>query len=315
MDSIFYIVLIILFIRFVIHWMKQNKEKGKIEKFGENNDSDLGHILDRYADFSKDEIIESSVGFYLFCIDRKSKDFIFITQNETVYRLSYDNLKTYSIEEVSDDIVNLRLNTTFTQKPIILIECFNRMKALTKMPSFRQNITALDDLYDLEISKISRLDEVLNEIVIARNGISDQPTPPPYIKHEKTEVPPVITIVNEKKLPVESKPKVNKPHIHQEEIIEVPETIEIIEEIDVPSVEVNYIPMNAPEEIPEIKKEQTASSVEDVPGKVRISLEEIEEYSRGKFLDSDIQSIFSDARMRGKKDIYITEEQLENLKK
>ncbi len=307
MDSIFYIILIIIIIRFVNHFMKQSKEKSGIEKFGETNGSDLEYILNRYGDFSSDEIIESSVGFYLFSIDRKNKDFIFITEEETVYRLSYDNLRKYSIEEVSDDIITIKLNTTFTQKPIISIECFNRIKALSKLPSFRQNTIALDELYNTEIEKMNRLNEILGEIADAGNVIAVESTPPPYIDRRPRQTDKPI---------IKSDLKSEKADSYKGEIIRILDAIKKSKEAQeaLHQTDDNRIAPQQ-EEIINIKKENTENLPEDIPGKVRISLTEVEEYSRGKFLDSDIQSIFSDARMRGKKYIYITEEQLENLKK
>ncbi len=61
-------------------------------------------------------------------------------------------------------------------------------------------------------------------------------------------------------------------------------------------------------------EEQSEVGEKPDDGLVKISLSDVEYYSYGKFLDSDVQSAVGDAKMRGKKEIFITKEQLEKLK-
>lgn len=319
MNLFIYAIICIFIFKVANFLIKRNKEQAKMEKF--KNSSYMEHMLGRYGDFLEDETIESSVGFYLFSIDRENKDFIFITEDETVYRLSYDNLTDYSIEEVKDNIIRISLHTTFSQKPVISIECFNKVKALPKMTSLHQNIKSLNDLYKEEISKINRVGEILNEIITTRNSdfYKSVTSPPPYTPtyKEKNDKPLVIEIDNQQELSANESLNKNEPkYIFEEEIIEVPETVELLnQDNDELSNQAEDQITNHPTEEPEIKIEPIKNSEDQVEGKVKISLTEIEGYSRGKFLDPEIQSVFSDAKMRGNQYIYITQEQMEDLKK
>ena len=51
-----------------------------------------------------------------------------------------------------------------------------------------------------------------------------------------------------------------------------------------------------------------------IEGEIQISLSEIEEYSRGKFLEYEVRSAVSDAKMKGLKYISLSKEQLDRLK-
>lgn len=321
MDTIIYIILIVIVVRALSSYFKKKNEASQNASFNPKG-SPLKRILANYGDFSADIIIESPLDFYLFSVDETQKDFIFITEAKAVYRLSYDNLKSYSIRKKEGAEIRLDLMTTFAKKPIITITCFDATTALAKLSGSERSTVSTSQLYEEELDNVELIEEILSEILSERTSYSED-VPPPYVEPtqpivvEKTiVVPPAEPIVDITEV-VEPKPKgivyipevqVTKPieevSVREEEIPTSPNSI-FVEPVVVESDRVG------------VKPEKTEEVIENdiLEGNICVSLDDVEEYSRGKFLESAVQSAFSDARLHGKKYIVITEEQFENLKK
>lgn len=323
MNTIIYIILIVIIVRSLTSYLKKKNEVPQNANFSPK-DSPLKRILANYGDFSADIIIESPFDFYLFSVDELKKDFIFITEVKAVYRLSYDNLKSYSIRKKEGAEIRLDLITTFEKKPIITIICFDATTALAKLSGSQRSAVSTSQLYEEELENIELIEEVFSEILEERISESED-VPPPYVEsstqpmiEEEAVVTPLVEPSKETAHVIEVIPE--KIDLSETKVIDAPNSEKACE-LDKPDSDsiifANTDIVDPELDFVDVKPEKTEEVVESdiAEGNVCVSLEDVEEYSRGKFLESAVQSAFSDARLHGKKYIVITEEQFENLKK
>ncbi|WP_029903112.1 hypothetical protein [Prevotella sp. 10(H)] len=328
--SIFgYFIVIFIIIKLASYFIKQSQKETTSSTPHNDWESSysqrLRSILKSCEGFDEDEIIDSAVGFYLFSYDNDRKEFIFIEDKGTIHWLSYKNLLEYRVRENKDYKINIDLKTTAPDQPYLSIECFNKDKLLMKMPQLQYRQNDVDSLYELERDKVDDIEDILQTILEEGKEISinDVPVPPPYIQKEEEvkveEYEPETTSTTINIMDVITSVQDTKNEISediQEEVIiiehetEIPEIIEENTSADIPEYISEPIqPIEILNNTPIEKK-----PVKDADGKIEVSLSEIEDYSRGKFLEYEVQSAVSDAKMRGKKVIYLTDEQLEKLK-
>ncbi|MBK5719243.1 hypothetical protein JGH11_00005 [Dysgonomonas sp. Marseille-P4677] len=313
------IIIAVLSIIFKLVNAYNEPKQGPISSPESISDIPLRNVLNRYSDFSANMIVESSVNLYLFALNRRDKEFIVICDPNTVYRLSYDKLKDYVVKKLENSTIALNLFTTLPQKPVIFISCFNEARILAKEAESGQHVTSidLDDLYNIELEKIEELALLLDEILAVNENILEEHLQSPYVE-DYTGLDQDRDTITNIEIQIVDTTKEERAYTREEESIKEEEPSYVYEE---PLVIIPSVPTLEKQEPAEEESELSTTNNNNpenvtLPDEnIQISLTEIEEYSRGKFLDSDIQSAFSEARMKGKKHIYITKEQLENLKK
>ncbi|MDR1882469.1 MAG: hypothetical protein LBR26_06765 [Prevotella sp.] len=319
--SIFgYLILIFIVYRVVSKFIKQDGEQGSNGSNGSNGfkwadfySQRLRSVLNTCQGFDNDGIIDSAAGFYLFSYDSTAREFVFIEDDEVIHRFSYRDLIEYKVRETKDHKIIIDLETSFPDKAYISIECFEKEKLLKKMPQLQYRLHEIDGLHELERDKADRIEDILAEITEENKEAPDVLLPPPYKDYGNVEVikpaipalpavENIITAVREKKegAPVENEKQVEV----MQETCEAPEAIpETIREM--------------PEAVSEEKPMKIHESGKEKPlanGKIPVSLSEIEDYSRGKFIEYEVRSAVGDAKMKGQKYIYLTNEQLDRLK-
>lgn len=318
--SIFgYAILIFILIRLVNHFMKQSREQNQNSSNGFNwSDSysqRLRSVLKTCEGFNGDEIIDSAVGFYLFSYDSAAKEFIFIEDDDVIHRLSYRDLIDYKVRESKNYRIIIDLKTSLSGKPYISLVCFEREKLLRKMPQLQYKTHEIDKLYELERDKIDEIEDFLSGIIEENKAVSD--TPPAYKEEEivketgviKIEIPPVPANVADIVTAIKEEKEEIATFLDEEPVIEAVE--EIPDVYGTISAEEQSEPLLEEEESIQAEVEEETPAID---GEIKISLSEIEEYSRGKFLEYEVQSAVSDAKMKGQKYIYLSKEQLEKLK-
>lgn len=318
--SIFgYAILIFILIRLVNHFMKQSREQNQNSSNGFNwSDSysqRLRSVLKTCEGFNGYEIIDSAVGFYLFSYDSAAKEFIFIEDDDVIHRLSYRDLIDYKVRESKNYRIIIDLKTSLSGKPYISLVCFEREKLLRKMPQLQYKTHEIDKLYELERDKIDEIEDFLSGIIEENKAVSD--TPPAYKEEEivketgviKIEIPPVPANVADIVTAIKEEKEEIATFLDEEPVIEAVE--EIPDVYETTSAEEQSEPLLEEEESIQAEVEEETPAID---GEIKISLSEIEEYSRGKFLEYEVQSAVSDAKMKGQKYIYLSKEQLEKLK-
>ncbi|MDH6307279.1 hypothetical protein M2451_000428 [Dysgonomonas sp. PFB1-18] len=339
MGTFFYLIIISIIVFRVVKYL--NKNKGEQDEWASSRNRPVQPQPQpvkktSFYDFKDDdgdkEVIESPYGFYTFMVDWDKKEFSIVQDKGEKINVVFFNLKGYEVKTRNDAVITLELKTYLPGKSFISIECFSKIKVLPQLPEWQRRPLELNKVYDQELAQVDEIDDILSDIM-DENGVQSTTTPPPYKQEkkiqEKKETPVAVPVVPNILDIVESIPE-KKEEI---EIKTEPEEIPIVE---IPAVIIEEVK----EEIPEIKSERQEIKIEDpfestppyeeikiegrpvepVPDsedagdKVRVSLSDVEYYSYGKFLDSEVQSAVGDAKMRGKKEIFITKEQLEKLK-
>lgn len=313
--SIFTILVIIFIIVPIIKSIFKYFNEQKPHSTGYNwkklYSSRLRSILSSYNNFQDEEIIDSAIGFYLFSYNDDTKEFIFIQEeNVAVINLfNYKQLISYNIRNTRDYGIFIDLKTTVPNKTHISIECFNRETALKKIPYLVSSPSEFDNLYRIEQKKVEDIEYILRDILDERNN-SEQP---PVYQEEivSTVSSPIIP------LPLESE-------IQTTEVKEEPAATEIEEYSDfeelIPEEEVleehfqDEIPIPEESSVDQPADEEKTPVIEENNSKVLVPLSDIDEYSRGKFLDWEVQSAVGDAKVKGRRFIYLSPEQLEKLK-
>lgn len=320
--SIFgYAILIFIIIRLVNHFIKQSREQSQTPSSGFNwadsYSQRLRSILKTCEGFDEDEIIDSAVGFYLFSYDSAAKEFIFIEEDDVIHRLSYRDLIDYKVRENKDYRIIIDLKTSFSGKPYISLVCFEREKLLRKMPQLQYKMHEIDNLYELERDKIDEIEDVLSGIIEENKAVAD--TPPPYkeeqiVKTEviKVEIPPVPGNVADIVAAIKEEKEEAIAFLDEEPAIEAVREIPDVYEV-APEAEEQSEPLIV-EERPIEAAPEMGEETPVIEGEIQIPLSEIEEYSRGKFLEYEVRSAVSDAKMKGLKYISLSKEQLERLK-
>lgn len=325
MSLFVYAAIAFIIVQFVKHFIKHNREESQRSSnrfnWSESYSLRLRSVLKTCEGFSDDDIIDSAVGFYLFSYDSTAREFIFIENDGVIHWLPYNDLIEYKVREGNDYRIMIDLKTSFSGKPYISIECFDREKLLKKMPQLQYKLDEIDKLYELEREKIEEIEYILSEIIEEDNrGIAD--TPPPYKEEEikkepetvKVEISPIPVILADVVTAVKEVKEEAVTFIEKEIPIEIVEEAPAVYEIIPEREEIVPEPFPAVEEPASIPEPEVKEEAPVADGNVEVSLSEIEEYSRGKFLEYEVQSAVSDAKMRGKKYIYLTNEQLEKLK-
>lgn len=316
--SIFTIIAIVLIIVKVVQYLLRDRgETGRqwqhpLPNRDESNDDE------EYDS----EYIESDFGFYIFEVYPAEEEFSFTSDNET-YDFSYSDLKNFSVKTTNDAVIAITLITNIPDKSQITIECFNRVKVFAQLPSHNRNIADLNRIYEEERRKVERIKEVLNEILYQNNPSSHtneeegKKEAPVFVEVKEETVIPPIPAVNI--FDIVDSVKDNKNTVLKEEpkTTDTLPTYTVAEEIEEPEI----IPIDTETSNENIFNEESVYNqqpeIEEkiIPeGKTSITIDEVEELSRGKFLEYNIQSAISDAKMKGDKEIYITEEELEKLK-
>ncbi len=337
MGTFFYLVIISIIVFKVVQYL--NKKKGEQDEWASSQNSPVQpqpqpvkktSFYDFKDDEEEKEVIESPYGFYSFTVDWNKKEFSIIQDKGEKINIVFFNLKGYEVKTKNNAVITLELRTYLPGKPFISIECFSKIKVLPQLPEWQRRPLELNKVYDQELEQVDEIDDILSEIM-DENGTPTSATPPPY-KSEKIETPvtvPVVPNIQDIVESVSDKKEEIKTKIKTEEIpiIEIPAVI--VEEVkeEIPEMKIEPLqpqeikiedPFEATPPYEEIKIEprpvEPVSHNEDTGDKVRVSLSDVEYYSYGKFLDSEVQSAVGDAKMRGKKEIFITKEQLEKLK-
>lgn len=331
MDFIFYFILLAILFRVVGYIFKSagaNQNNSTSYEPADSADDDFYDILGSIDGFSDDEIVESVTESYLFSIDRTSKQFIFILRDGTVYRYNFEKLVSYSVRKQENKTIAIDLKVRDINRPYIYINCFDTLKLYNEHPRQFSNVDELVDLYKEELENIDEIKKILDEIlkendrIAASAPMKEQPiiTPIPEQRPKPKPVKTVLEVVETIK-----DVKEEKDTVVIEEVVEEPLIVETVttiapekevEQLYVPDYSykplqeevVNAEPLIVSPPSPAIEEEK------DDEGRTKTTIDEIEALSRGKFLDSAIQSAVSDAKMRGKKFIYLTDEQLDNLK-
>ncbi|GAB6123027.1 hypothetical protein [Dysgonomonas termitidis] len=322
--SIFgYAILIFIIIRFVNHFIKQSRDQKQTSSSGFNwSDSyslRLRSVLKTCEEFNDDEIIDSAVGFYLFSYDNTAREFIFIEDDDVIHRLSYSNLIEYKVRENKDYKIMIDLKASFSGKPYISLACFDREKLLRKMPQLQYKLYEIDNLYELERNKIDEIEDILSGIIEENKMLTG--TPPPYKKEVivkepnviKIEIPPVTANVADIVTAIKEEKEDAVTFLEERPVIEPAEENSGVSEIVAETKVEQPGPVPEKEEATDIEPE-VEEEVPVIDGNIQISLAEIEEYSRGKFLEYEVRSAVSDAKMKGQKYICLSKEQLEKLK-
>lgn len=337
MGTFFYLVIISIIVFKVVQYL--NKKKGEQDEWASSQNRPVQpqpqpvkktSFYDFKDDEEEKEVITSPYGFYSFIVDWGKKEFSVTQDKGEKINIVFFNLKGYEVKTRNDAVITLELKTYLPGKSFISIECFSKIRVLPQLPEWQRRPLELNKVYDQELAQVDEIDDILSDIM-DENGSQTSATPPPYKEEKKVEekketpvavpvVPNILDIVKsipDKKEGIETK-------VEQEEIpvVIVEEVEEEIPEVKVESYQPQEIKIEDPfEETPpyeEIKIEprsvEPVSHNEDTGDKVRVSLSDVEYYSYGKFLDSEVQSAVGDAKMRGKKEIFITKEQLEKLK-
>ena len=317
MGTLFYLLLIFLFIKLIQYVIKKAKEQSEAQNYEApkqifpQQQTKTSSYNSLYSD---DEVFESSLGFYSFGTDDDKEEFYFKV-NDKNYTFAYRNLLDYEVKTRNDAVITIELKTNRPGLAFLEIECFSKQKAVGLLPEDERRPLPLHRLYEEELETAEEIGEVLEDILednkdYEEEEIKVEETPPPVpviVMEEKTEDKKEETVVdNTLSLfdiieSIEAKKEVMSENIISEPVEQYPS---IEEQISEPEPEI-YKPL---EEQPYIVEEITDDDL------VRISLSDVDYYSYGKFLDSEVQSAVGDAKMRGKKEIFITKEQLEKLK-
>ena len=328
---------LVLIIAFAIFKLFQYLLKGARENQSSHPPQQQRGAMSQYGGFIESETIESLFGFYTFSIDREDKEFIFVTEDKTAYRLPYAKLKNYSIKARSEAVIIIELKTFITTKPIIEIECFNKLKVLPRLDEMNRSVTGLNILYEKEKAKVIKIGEILDEILKENKGNVIELPPPHRLEKLTTEQkvkevqptpqPATVNLLDilesaQKKKEeaiiqdIEIENNIELEEIVEElEVEEIEETANEYETIEVPLEAIDYTEEEFTDEnVIKEERNEIEEKQEDMAEMVRVSLSDVEYYSRGKFLEPGVQHEVSEAKMRGKKEIFITKEQLERLK-
>ncbi|MBD8387710.1 hypothetical protein [Dysgonomonas sp. BGC7] len=319
--SIFTIfVIIAIIVKIVQYFLKGNEESQSSDDRWQSHHTTLAESSDDEGYDS--EYIESDFDFYTFEVYPEEEEFSFTTDDET-YDFSYSALKDFSVKTTNDAVISITLITNIPDKSQVTIECFNRVKVFAQLPSHNRNIADLNRIYEVERRKVERIKEVLNEILYQNNPSSHineeegkkEETDFVEVKAEEVTLPiPTVNIFDildsvkdNKNMVLMEEPKTADtfPEYTVAEEIEEPEMTPIVRETSNENI---FNEESIYNQQPEITEKVIPE------GKTSITIDEVEELSRGKFLDYSIQSAISDAKMKGDKEIYITEEELEKLK-
>ncbi|MFV0328616.1 MAG: hypothetical protein ACK5KL_02145 [Dysgonomonas sp.] len=311
--SIFTILVIIFIIvpiiKSIFKHFNEQKPHATGYNWGKLYSARLRSILSSYNNFRDEEIIDSAIGFYLFSYNDDTNEFIFIQEEDIaiINHFTYMQLISYNIRNTRDYNIIIDLKTTVPNKTHISIECFNREIALKKIPYLTSSPSEFDNLYQIEKEKVEEVEYILQEILEKRSNTEQ---PPVY----KEEVP-IYTIP----IPVDNEVQVIdvKEEIIPTEIEEdVPVLGELVTEEEEVLDETPYYETSQLEELVtnQSDKEEKIPVTEESSGEIEVSLTDIDDYSRGKFLDWEILSAVGDAKIKGQKSIYLSAEQLEKLK-
>jgi len=321
--SLFTVLVIIFIVGSIVRsFLKHvNEQKPQSSGFNWNNyhSSRLRSILSTYNSFEDEDIIDSAVGFYLFSYNDDTREFIFIQEDgiKVINHFRYEQLVSYNIRNTRDYGIFIDFKTNVANKSYVSIECFNRETAIKKIPYLSSNTAEVDNLYRLEQEKVEEIGDILQEIV---EGNKEKVLPPPYQEEIAITPPPLI-------IPLPLEDEIQVIEIEEEPVPIVieehtsffdksePETYEIQQE----EVDEEFAPYTLPEpdEQPEIhieEEESVFSEIEVDNEMIEVLLSDIDEYSRGKFIDWEVQSAVGDAKMKGEKCIYLNAEQVEKLK-
>jgi hypothetical protein len=321
--STFTILVIIFIVAPIVKKLLKHIKEQKLQSSGfsrEDHSSGLRSMLNAYDSFRDEDFIDSAVGAYLFSYNDDSREFIFIQENgpEAVHHIKYQQLVSCDIRNTRDYGIFLDFKTTVPDEIYVSIRCFNREIALAKMPYLSSNLVELDNLYRLEQEKAEEIGEILQDI-LDENGNAKLP---PSCKEEilaNTTPPPVIPLPVEDEIEITDVEEEPAPIEMKEYIPDFEEPIPERGELPGEGMPGEFMP-DTPSELgkqPEIlirKEETTLLQPETNDGKIQVSLSDIEEYSRGKFLDWEVQSAVGDAKVKGRKFIYMNPEQFEQLK-
>lgn len=307
MDFFFYIFVIFIIVKVAQYIIKSSKEQsqGMPAKAFPQSEMEMGYD-------PMDDTIKSSLNFYVFEIDRKRQEFSFTVAHD-MYRFNYTDLKEYAIRTQNEAVIIIDLKINKVSLPSLQIECFSKLEAIGRLPEDKRRPVPLHQLYEMELRKAGRIGQILTEIMEEKPFVKAE-TPPPFILEEKIE-----------------KKVENKREEIKTTIEEKPNLFDIIESIHKDKGEKEIIPEIAPEPVvpeekymiekeiiekplTEITTESTENNESSNNDSIKISLSDIEEYSYGKFLDSDIREAVGNAKMKGQKEVLITKEQLEKLR-
>lgn len=318
-------ILVIIFIavsifRSISKYIKEQKPQSSGFNWGNYHSSRLRSILNTYNNFQDEDIIDSAVGFYLFSYNDDTREFIFIQEegSKVIHHFKYSQLVSYNIRNTRDYGIFLDFKTTISNKTYISIECFNRESAIKKIPHLATNTTEIDNLYRLEQEKVEEIGDILQDILDENN---ETVLPPPYQDEidDKTHSSPVIILPIEeeiKTLDIKAEPvpigiEESTPPLDDLGLEEEFQEVEEIQEQYTPDI------ITEAEEQQEVYISEEESVIPEINvdnSMIQVSLSDIDEYSRGKFLDWEIQSAIGDAKVKGQKYIYLNSEQLEKVK-
>jgi hypothetical protein len=319
MSILSYAILTFILIRFVNHFIKQSREQNQTStsrfNWSDSYSQRLRSVLKTCEGFDDNEIIDSAVGFYLFSYESTAREFIFIEEDGVIHRLPYNNLIEYEVREDKDSKIIIDLKTSFSGKPHISLVCFEREKLLRKMPQLQYRLHEIDNLYELERDKIDEIEDILSEIIEENKVVAY--TPPSYKKEEivketeviKIEIPPVSANVADIVTAIKDEEEETVTFLEEKPFIEPADVYEIVPETEVEQPELLSVKEESVDVEPEVEEKKPV-----IDGEIQISLLEIEEYSHGKFLEYEVRSAVSDAKMKGQKYIYLSKKQLEKLK-
>lgn len=324
--SIFTILVIIFIIVPVIKSVVKhfNEQKSDPSAYDWNRlySSRLRSILSSYNNFRSEETIDSAIGFYLFSYNDDAKEFIFIQEEDIafIHHISYHQLIGYNIRNTQDYGIYIDLDTTIPNKKHISIKCFEREDAIKKISYLTLQPAEINNLYQIEAGKVEDVEYIL-QMILEEN--------------EKTKQPPIY----EKEIPILEEPVTNEilsdipplPSDYEIQIIEENKEV-IASDVEEPTPAFEELIIDEVLEEPlyneEIEPENPVISISDKgegegegekateiesDGRIPVALSDIDNYTKGKFLDWEIQSAVGDAKIKGQRFIYLTSEQLEKL--
>jgi len=314
MKTLFYLFLIFLFIKLIQYFIKrgneQNQNQGRnydIPKqvFTQQQDNPSSYS----SGYSGDEVFESSLGFYSFEVDDDKEEFYFMAEGKR-YAFTFRNLLGYEIKTRNDAVITIELRTNHPSHAFLEVECFSKLKAVSLLPEDERRPLPLHRLYEEELKTVEEIGEILQDVLDDNKDYEEvqiEETPPPIpviLPEEKIEEKKDEVVVDNTPGLLDLMETIKDDDEKTELVSEFIEEYPLVEEYKTEPETV----VNKPVEEQPVIEEQADDDL------VRISLSDVEYYSYGKFLDSDIQSAVGDAKMRGKKEIFITKEQLEKLK-
>lgn len=317
---LFVIFIVISIVRSLLKHLNEQKPQqaaGSGFNWKSYHSSRLRSILSTYNNFQDEEIIDSAVGFYLFSYNDDTGEFIFIQEDgiKVIHHFKYEQLTSYNIRNTRDHGIFIDFKTSVPNKTYISIECFNREAVLKKIPYLSSNPTEVDNLYRLEQEKVDEIGSIFEQIL---DEYKAPETPPVYQEVVKEAPLPIVPLpqeeetevieINEEVTPVETEEYTPD----YEELI--PETEKLLIE-DIQEEILPDAPTQEEEQESFIQEGETIISIPEINNdKIQVSLSDIDAYSRGKFLDWEVQSAVGDAKVKGQKFIYLSSEQLEKLK-